>query len=58
MKVNEIAVMRDCIEYALDDAVYHLTGLQVMATFPAREKSIDILMESIEEKFNLEGDQK
>jgi len=58
MKVNENAVMRDALEYAIDDAVYHLTGLQVMATFAAREKAIDILMESIQEKFSLEGDQK
>ena len=54
MKVNEKAVMRDCIEYALDDAVYNVTGLQLMATFAAREKAIDTIMESIEEKFTLD----
>ena len=51
MKVDEEAVMREIIEYALDDVVFEIIGDHIGMTFRQREKATDCLIDRIKEKF-------
>lgn len=55
MKVDEEAVMREIIEYALDDVVFEIVGDHIGMTFRQRERATDRMIESIKEKFVFEG---
>ena len=55
MKVDEEAVMREAIEYALDDVVFEIIGDHIGMTCRQRERATDCLIERIKEKFVFEG---
>ena len=55
MKVDEEAVMREIIEYALDDVVFEIIGDHIGMTFRQRERATDRMIERIKEKFVFEG---
>ena len=55
MRVKEEAVMREVIEYALDDIIINALGECPPISFKRREQAVDFTIEQIKKMFEFEG---